>query len=180
MTESPVKYEEKGVTAVRGMESRTIAKWEKEGWELLSQEQRNALQVHLSFRQPERKLPPYSTECGAVGGTASEQRASLGHTADGASMPRRFLVERVGERFDLVESPAPSEHHLQEVMKMNLQLIPTDDLGLDGDLLVIGRETSLASGSIDPLCLASSVDDLDPGSENVVIANSAGLRFCGL
>ena len=73
-------------------------------------------------------------------------------------MPRRFLVERAGEHFDLVESPAPSEHHLQEVMKMNPQLIPADDLGLDGDLLVIGRETSLASGSIDLLCLASSGD----------------------
>ena len=73
-------------------------------------------------------------------------------------MPRRFLVERGGEHFDLVESPAPSEHHLQEVMKMNPQLIPADDLGLDGDLLVVGRETSLASGSIDLLCLASSGD----------------------
>lgn len=73
-------------------------------------------------------------------------------------MPRRFLVERDGEHFDLVESPAPSEHHLQEVMKMNPQLIPADDLGLDGDLLVVGRETSLASGAIDLLCLASSGD----------------------
>jgi len=58
-------------------------------------------------------------------------------------MPRRFLVERAGEHFDLVESPAPSEHHLQEVMKMNPQLIPADDLGLDGD-----RETSLASENL--------------------------------
>lgn len=73
-------------------------------------------------------------------------------------MPRRFVVERAGEHFDLVESPAPSEHHLQEVMKMNPKLIPADDLGLDGDLLVVGRETSLASGSIDMLCLASSGD----------------------
>lgn len=73
-------------------------------------------------------------------------------------MPRRFLVQRAGEHFDLVESPAPSEHHLQEVMKINPQLIPADDLGLDGDLLVVGRETSLASGSIDLLCLASSGD----------------------
>jgi hypothetical protein len=30
-------------------------------------------------------------------------------------MPRRFLVERAGKHFDLVESPAPSEHHLQLV-----------------------------------------------------------------
>lgn len=73
-------------------------------------------------------------------------------------MPRRVLVNRAGERFDLVETPAPNEHALQEVMKVNPQLIPADDLGLDGDLLVVGRETSLASGSIDLLCLASSGD----------------------
>jgi RecB family endonuclease NucS len=73
-------------------------------------------------------------------------------------MPRRFLVERAGDHFDLVESSAPSQHHLQEVMKMNPHLISADDLGLDGDLRVIGRETSLASGSIDLLCLASSGD----------------------
>lgn len=49
-------------------------------------------------------------------------------------MARRSLVGRAGERFDLVESVAPSEHQLQEVLKMNPQLIPTADLGLDGRL----------------------------------------------
>lgn len=73
-------------------------------------------------------------------------------------MPRRVLVERSGEFFDLVEVPAPNEHHLQEVIKTNPQLIPSDDLGLDGDLLVVGRETTLASGAIDLLCLARSGD----------------------
>jgi len=73
-------------------------------------------------------------------------------------MPRRVLVERATESFDLVEVAAPSEHALQEVMKSNPQLIPSDDLGLDGDLLVVGRETTLASGAIDLLCLARSGD----------------------
>lgn len=73
-------------------------------------------------------------------------------------MPRRVLIQREGETFDLVEVPAPNEHHLQEIMKGQPQLIPSDDLGLDGDLLVIGRETSLASGYIDLLCLARSGD----------------------
>jgi hypothetical protein len=49
--------------------------------------------------------------------TMSSQTCSLGRTTEGASMPRRFLVERAGERFDLVESPAPSEHHLQLVSR---------------------------------------------------------------
>ena len=44
------------------------------------------------------------------------------------------------------------------MVKARPQLIPSDDLGLDGDLLVVGRETSLASGYIDLLCLAKSGD----------------------
>jgi hypothetical protein len=73
-------------------------------------------------------------------------------------MPRRVLVQRSGEVFDLAEVPAPDEHHLQEIMKSQPQIIPADDLGLDGDLLVIGRETGLASGFIDLLCLSRSGD----------------------
>lgn len=73
-------------------------------------------------------------------------------------MPRRVLVHRRDQFFNLVQVPARDEHQLQEVMKMNPQLIPTDDLGLDGDLLVVGRETTLESGRIDLLCLARSGD----------------------
>ncbi len=73
-------------------------------------------------------------------------------------MPRRVLVSTSGSSFPLVESPAPSEHSLQEVVKANPQLIPAEDLGFDDDLLVIGRETTLASGSIDLLCLARTGD----------------------
>lgn len=73
-------------------------------------------------------------------------------------MARRMLAEGVDGSFDLVEVRADSEHQLQEIVKLNPQLIPADDLGLDGDLLVVGRETSLASGAIDLLCLARSGD----------------------
>lgn len=71
-------------------------------------------------------------------------------------MPRRVLVQRGGEHFDLVEVRSPDEHSLQEVMKDRVQLIPSDDLGLDGTLRVLGRETALASGRIDLLCLSRS------------------------
>lgn len=73
-------------------------------------------------------------------------------------MPRRVVMQRDGEFFDLQESPAPNEHHLQELMKSQPQLIPSDDLGIDGDLLVVGRETALASGYIDLLCLSRAGD----------------------
>ena len=73
-------------------------------------------------------------------------------------MARRVLVQRDGASFDLLEVPAPNEHHLQEIMKNAPQLIPSDDLGNDGDLIVVGRETALASGYNDLLCLARSGD----------------------
>lgn len=73
-------------------------------------------------------------------------------------MPRRVLVQGPTGHFDLVEVRSPDEHSLQEVMKEQVQLIPSDDLGLDGDLVVLGRETALASGRIDLLCLARSGD----------------------
>jgi hypothetical protein len=73
-------------------------------------------------------------------------------------MPRRVLVRSPTESFELVEVPAPSEKDLQEIMKANPTLIPAEDLGHDGDLLVVGRETNLASGAIDLLCLARSGD----------------------
>jgi hypothetical protein len=68
------------------------------------------------------------------------------------------LVSTADGPVDLVETPAASEHDLQEIVKANPRLIPTEDLGLEGELLVIGRETVLASGAVDLLCLARSGD----------------------
>lgn len=73
-------------------------------------------------------------------------------------MPRRIWINNGQDSYDLVEVKAASEHDLQEVIKLQPQLIPAEDLGLDGDLLVVGRETSLGSGAVDLLCLASSGD----------------------
>lgn len=72
-------------------------------------------------------------------------------------MPRKILVvSGSGNSVDFVEVPAENEHELQQIMLVHPQLVPSTDLGLENDLLVIGRETPLASGSIDLLCLSSS------------------------
>lgn len=73
-------------------------------------------------------------------------------------MPRKVLVLHDGFTFDLTETPAENEHHLQEVMKESPKLLPVDDLGITGPLLVVGRESSLASGSIDLLGVVPSGD----------------------
>ncbi|RNL77568.1 endonuclease NucS domain-containing protein [Nocardioides marmorisolisilvae] len=72
-------------------------------------------------------------------------------------MPRKILVKGGSAGpIDFVEVPAADEHELQETLRAHPQLIPAEDLGLSGDLLVVGRETQLASGAIDLLCLSRS------------------------
>lgn len=72
-------------------------------------------------------------------------------------MPRRILVTGGSDvPMPFVERAADNEHELQTVLLNNPQLIPAEDLGLDDDLLVVGRETTLASGSVDLLCLSRS------------------------
>ena len=53
-TDADVEYETKTVRAVRGMESRTIKKWEGDGWELVTHTP-GKLQTELTFRRPKPK-----------------------------------------------------------------------------------------------------------------------------
>ncbi|WP_139812295.1 DUF4839 domain-containing protein [Prescottella equi] len=58
-TDTDVRYETKTVRAIRGMESRTIKKWEDDGWEFVSQAP-GKLQAEITFRRPKpksRQLP---------------------------------------------------------------------------------------------------------------------------
>jgi len=71
-------------------------------------------------------------------------------------MPRKILVTGGSGPVQFVERAADSEHELQTVLLDHPQLIPAEDLGFDGDLLVVGRETTLASGSVDLLCLSKA------------------------
>ncbi len=63
-------------------------------------------------------------------------------------MGRRILFEH-GEVETLLEEQRTNEHQLQEVVKRNPELLPIEDLGMAGPLLVIGRETPLPSGAVD-------------------------------
>ncbi|WP_196222063.1 DUF4839 domain-containing protein [Gordonia sp. 135] len=53
-TDTGVTYETKTIRAVRGMESRTIKKWEADGWEFVSQSP-GKVQVEITFRRPRPK-----------------------------------------------------------------------------------------------------------------------------
>lgn len=51
-----VKYDLTTVRSVRGLEARTIAKWEKDGWEFVSQEV-GKIQTQITFRRPKTPVP---------------------------------------------------------------------------------------------------------------------------
>lgn len=55
-TATGAKYETRSVKTVRGLEARTRAKLEKEGWEFVSQEQ-GTVRSELTFRRPKPETP---------------------------------------------------------------------------------------------------------------------------
>lgn len=56
MAVEAIRYETRTVKCVRGMEARTAARWQQDGWEVVSQKQ-GRLQSELALRRPARKLP---------------------------------------------------------------------------------------------------------------------------
>lgn len=61
-----------------------------------------------------------------------------------------------GERSLLSEVAVDDEAQIQEIVKDNPELLPVDELGIEGPLMVVGRETSLPSGAMDLVALARS------------------------
>lgn len=86
-------------------------------------------------------------------------------------MGRKFVVLREdGSEAVLEEVVAPDEQHLHDRLRKSPGLLPIEDIGLDGPLLVVGQEVGLASGRIDLVGLARSGDlllvELKTGPQN--------------
>lgn len=74
-------------------------------------------------------------------------------------MARKIMVRREGEsRLLLTEVLADDEAQLQEIVKENPDLLPVDEFGMTGPLMVVGRETTLPSGYVDLVCLSRDGD----------------------
>jgi hypothetical protein len=72
-------------------------------------------------------------------------------------MARQIVVHTPdGSSPVLEETGAQDEAQLQELLKDNPDLLPVEEFGMTGPLLVIGRETSLPSGAVDLVVLARS------------------------
>lgn len=90
MVDEEIAYETNTVRAIRGMEARTVAKWESDGWELVSQKP-GKLQTEITFRRPKTKTRwvPWAIGGGVVAvalgviitfGVIGEQNAALEET----------------------------------------------------------------------------------------------------
>ncbi len=73
-------------------------------------------------------------------------------------MPRKMIIVRDDGQMStlLTETEVENELQLQEQLKQTPDLLPVDEWGMTGPLLVIGRETQLASGAADLLAIARS------------------------
>lgn len=76
-------------------------------------------------------------------------------------MGRKLVVLREDKSEAVLEEIlAPDEQNLHDRLRLSPGLLPIEDLELDGPLLVVGQEVSLASGRIDLVGLARSGDIL--------------------
>ena len=73
-------------------------------------------------------------------------------------MARKMIVRPNGGQAGAVleQVPAESEAQLQGMLRDHPDLLPLEDLDLEGPLLVVGKETWLASGAVDLVGLAKS------------------------
>jgi hypothetical protein len=83
---------------------------------------------------------------------------------------RHLVLKRESGTSTLSEVRVPLEDKLQLELLDHPELLPADDLGLSGELLVIGRETPLPSGRPDLLAIAETGDiviiEMKLGPEN--------------
>jgi RecB family endonuclease NucS len=72
-------------------------------------------------------------------------------------MPRKMIVKVTGGENQLLEETAASnEEELRELVKSNPDLIPVEEFGVAGPMMIVGRETTLPSGAVDLVGLTRS------------------------
>ncbi|MSQ13754.1 MAG: hypothetical protein EXR47_06465 [Dehalococcoidia bacterium] len=71
-------------------------------------------------------------------------------------MGEKILVQNDGQATLLEEAPSNKEVQLQDLINNNPNLLPLEELGLDGPLLIVGLEAPLSAGKADLIALAKS------------------------
>lgn len=112
MAGDEASYELKSARTVRGMESRTIAKWKKEGWELVSQDQESLMRMMLTFRREKRKQLPFLL--GAAGAVLLAIAALVAVAIGGDDTPGEVSAPAAATSTPTESAAPPSEEPLDE------------------------------------------------------------------
>jgi hypothetical protein len=70
------------------------------------------------------------------------------------------MIVRTGDNGShlLEQASVVNEEELRSLVKENPDLLPVEEFGLSGPLMVVGRETTLASGAVDLVCTTAGGD----------------------
>lgn len=129
MADHEVKYETKTVRAIRGMEARTASKWERNGWEVVSQSQ-GKIQSEITLRRPQPKSHWRLYAIGGavlaaafvaiiINGVISEQRDADTDAAPAPTVSESAVAEEPAEPTPSEESepePTPAEEEAPAVI----------------------------------------------------------------
>ena len=134
MADDGVKYETKTVRTIRGAESRAVSKWEKEGWEVVSQS-KGKLQTEITIRRHKPKTP---WRLVAVGGGALAVLV-IALIANGISREQSSAEPAETPAASASETtPTPSERPSQEPT-------PTESAAAGGVVLTPDSNADLAT-----------------------------------
>ena len=70
------------------------------------------------------------------------------------------MIVQTGDKSQhiLEETEATNEEELRSLVKDNPDLLPIEEFGLNGPVMVVGRETTLPSGAVDLICVTANGD----------------------
>jgi hypothetical protein len=86
MADGDVRYETRTVQTVRGLEARTRAKWERDGWEFVEQTN-GALRSALTFRRVKKPIPRWALIAGVALALAIVIGIIVGSLTEGDTAP---------------------------------------------------------------------------------------------
>lgn len=132
MADDGVKYETKTVRTIRGAESRAVSKWEKEGWEVVSQS-KGKLQTEITIRRHKPKTP---WRLAAIGGGALAVLV-IALIANG--------IIREQSHAEPAETPAASVSETTPSERPSQEPMPTESAEAGGVLLTPESNADLAA-----------------------------------
>jgi len=112
LSDEEVRYETNEVTAIRGLEAKSIAKWQKDGWEFVSQDE-GLLRTKITFRRVKKPIPKPVWYAIAGGALLIAALITVGVLAEGTSSNEADSIAATSPTTVPSEPSAPATPTLQ-------------------------------------------------------------------